>query len=72
MNCVSPESDTAGVIALRALLSKMYLPGEEVDKALRLRLLLPLQPQDQILRLAAPFGALGCIAGTPQWMGHGQ
>lgn len=33
MNCVSPQSDTTGVIAQRVLLSKMYLPGEEVHNA---------------------------------------
>lgn len=33
---------------------------------------LPLQPQDQILRLAAPFRDLECFTGTPQWMGHGH
>lgn len=72
MKCVSPQSDTAGVIAHRVLLSKMYLPGGEVHNARHLPLLLLLQPQDQILRLAAPFRDLGCVAGTPQWMGHGQ
>lgn len=35
-------------------------------------LFLPPQPQDQILRLAAPFRDLECFTGTPKWMGHGH
>lgn len=31
-----------------------------------------LKPQDQILRLAAPFRNLELFTGTPQWLGHGQ
>lgn len=34
--------------------------------------LVPLQPQDQILRLAAPFGDLEWPTGTPKWLGHGH
>lgn len=30
------------------------------------------RPQDQILRLAAPFRDLERFTGTPQWMGHGH